>query len=69
MASEKWGETPLAIIFKAAGSELDEAEIEAYCRENMAAYKVPKLYKFTEMLPRNASGKLLKNKLREQFAT
>ncbi len=68
IASEKWGETPLAIIVKTADSKIDEAELEVYCRENMAAYKVPKLFRFTEMLPRNASGKLLKNQLREQFA-
>lgn len=65
--SEKWGETPLAIIVPAAGTEPTTDSLKDYCRENMAGYKVPQLYEFVETLPRNPSGKLLKVQLREQF--
>ena len=65
--SEKWGETPLAIIVVAAGTEPTADSLKAYCKENLAGYKVPQLYEFVETLPRNPSGKLLKPQLREQF--
>jgi acyl-CoA synthetase (AMP-forming)/AMP-acid ligase II len=65
--SEKWGETPLAIIVAAAGTAPTAESIERYCRENLAAYKVPKHYEFVSQLPRNPSGKLLKPLLRKQF--
>ncbi len=65
--SEKWGETPLAIIVAAPGSEPTSESLKAFCKENLAGYKVPQLYEFVDALPRNASGKLLKPQLREQF--
>ncbi len=67
VASEKWGETPLAIVVPAAGTRPTAASLKAYCRENLAGYKVPQLYELVDALPRNPSGKLLKPKLREQF--
>jgi acyl-CoA synthetase (AMP-forming)/AMP-acid ligase II len=67
LPSEKWGETPLAIIVPAAGSQPTVEALKAYCKENLAGYKVPQLYEFVESLPRNASGKLLKPQLRKQF--
>ena len=65
--SEKWGETPLAIIVVAAGAEPTADSLKAYCKENLAGYKVPQLYEFVETLPRNPSGKLLKPQLRKKF--
>lgn len=67
MQSEKWGETPLAIVVPAPGTEPTAESLKAYCKENLAGYKVPQLYELVESLPRNPSGKLLKPKLREQF--
>jgi O-succinylbenzoate-CoA ligase len=64
--SEKWGETPLAIVVAAPGSNPTAESLKAYCKENLAGYKVPQLYELVDALPRNASG-LLKPKLREQF--
>ncbi|MFE3732538.1 long-chain-fatty-acid--CoA ligase [Nocardia sp. NPDC059154] len=65
---EKWGEVPLAVV---AAREPDEtptaAEIEQWCRERLAAYKVPKRTSIVAALPRNASGKVLKNQLRTQL--
>lgn len=65
--SAKWGETPLAIVVAAPGCEPSADSLRAYCRENLAAYKVPQCYEIVAALPRNASGKLLKPQLREQF--
>lgn len=65
--SEKWGETPLAIIVPAAGCEPTDESLRAFCKENLAGYKAPQLFQLVEALPRNASGKLLKAELREQF--
>ncbi|MFT4518902.1 MAG: O-succinylbenzoate-CoA ligase [Halioglobus sp.] len=67
VASQKWGETPLAIIVAAPGTTPTAESLKAYCKENLAGYKVPQLYELVESLPRNPSGKLLKPLLREQF--
>lgn len=65
--SEKWGETPLAIVVAAPGKTPTSESLKAYCKENLAGYKVPQLYEMVDALPRNASGKLLKPTLREKF--
>ncbi len=68
VADAKWGETPVAIIVPA--DPLDppvESEIIAYCRERLASYKKPTAVILVDELPRNASGKVLKTRLRERF--
>jgi acyl-CoA synthetase (AMP-forming)/AMP-acid ligase II len=65
--SEKWGETPLAIVVPAPGSSPTPASLKAFCKENLASYKVPQLYELVATLPRNPSGKLLKPQLRKRF--
>ncbi len=65
-ASEKWGESPLAIIVKSDES-LTEAEVLEFCRGKLAGYKQPKAVVFVAEIPRNPSGKILKRLLREQF--
>jgi O-succinylbenzoate-CoA ligase len=67
VASKKWGETPLAIIVPAPGASPTPESLKAYCRQNLAGYKVPQLYELVDTLPRNPSGKLLKPALRQQF--
>ncbi|HVZ68714.1 MAG TPA: acyl-CoA synthetase [Rhizomicrobium sp.] len=62
---EKWGETPCAFIERKRGFEnVTEAELIAYCRNNLAHYKAPKHIVFTE-LPKTSTGKIQKFKLRE----
>jgi acyl-CoA synthetase (AMP-forming)/AMP-acid ligase II len=65
--SQKWGETPLALIVPAPGASPTAETLKAYCRENLAGYKVPQLYEMVDFLPRNPSGKLLKPELRQRF--
>ncbi len=65
--SEKWGETPLAIVVTTPGTTPGAEELTDWCREHLAGYKVPRLFEFVDSLPRNPSGKLLKHELRERF--
>ncbi len=60
------GETVKAVIVLKAGQTADEAEIIQYCRENMAAYRVPSIVEFRGELPKTAVGKILRRALRDE---
>ncbi|HPB70958.1 MAG: long-chain fatty acid--CoA ligase [Syntrophales bacterium] len=62
------GETVKAFIVVKPGVQLNEKELDAFCRERLAAYKVPKLYEFTDNLPKSAVGKILRRELRDRAA-
>ncbi len=63
---EKWGETPCAFVtLKDGAGDVSEADIIAFCRENMARFKAPKTVVFGP-LPKTSTGKIQKFKLREQ---
>jgi len=64
---DRWGETVKAIVVDAPGAAADDAELIAYCRERLAAFKCPTSVDRIAALPRNPSGKLLKTELREPF--
>ena len=66
---EKWGEVPKAIIVLHADREVTEEEVINFCRANMAHFKAPKAVEFTESLPKTATGKLQKFRLREMYWT
>lgn len=66
--SERMGEEILACVVKKAGANVGESELIEYCQENLAKYKSPRHVVFINELPRNGVGKILKTKLREQFA-
>jgi acyl-CoA synthetase (AMP-forming)/AMP-acid ligase II len=57
-----------AYLVLAAGATLDEPAVMAWCRDNMANYKVPRSVEFVTALPMNASGKVLKTELRAKAA-
>jgi fatty-acyl-CoA synthase len=63
-----WGETVAAFIRPAAGAAVTEAELHAYCREHLAAYKTPVTWIFLDAFPLTPSGKIRKNVLRERLA-
>ena len=65
MPDEKWGERPKAFVTLAAGSDATEHEIIDFCREHLARYKAPAAVEFGE-LPKNSTGKVQKNVLRER---
>lgn len=62
---EEWGEQVVAVIIPNAGAAANEAEICAFCREQLAAYKAPRRVVFVDSFPANALGKVQKAKLRE----
>ena len=64
---EKWGETIKALVVKAEGSALTEAELIAYCKTKVAGYKAPTSVEFRDVLARTATGKLQKFKLRAPY--
>jgi fatty-acyl-CoA synthase len=64
---ERWGEVGMAVVVVRAGRSADEAELLAFCRGRVAAYKAPRTVRFTAELPRSPSGKLLKRELRERL--
>jgi fatty-acyl-CoA synthase len=63
----KWGEVGLAVIVPRPGQTLDPTAIIDHLKGRLAKFKVPKRVLFTEALPRNAAGKVLKNELRREF--
>ncbi|MCX7354260.1 MAG: acyl-CoA synthetase [Alphaproteobacteria bacterium] len=62
---EKWGETPCAFLTLKEGASATEAEIIAFCRDNMARFKAPKNVVFGP-LPKTSTGKIQKFVLRER---
>lgn len=65
--SERWGETGKAVMVLKPGQALDEEAVIAHCIKNLAKFKVPASVDFIDALPRNATGKVLKRTLREQY--
>jgi long-chain acyl-CoA synthetase len=59
------GERAKAWIVLRPGHKLAQSEIKAYCRERLAAYKVPSHYEFVAELPKSGAGKVLRRVLRE----
>jgi long-chain acyl-CoA synthetase len=62
---DRLGEEVVAIVVPREGVTLDAAEIIAYCRERLAAYKYPREVRFRAELPKGPSGKILKTELRD----
>jgi acyl-CoA synthetase (AMP-forming)/AMP-acid ligase II len=64
---ERWGEAVKAVVVLTPGTAVTEEEILEYCRGKIAGYKRPKSVDFTDTLPRNPTGKILKRELRERY--
>ena len=64
---EKWGETPKALVVLRQDAEATEADLVGFCRERLAHFKCPTSVEFRTELPRTATGKLQKFKLREPY--
>jgi fatty-acyl-CoA synthase len=60
----RWGEVPVAFIVPVPGSTPSPDDFEAHCARHLAKFKVPKRYVVVEELPRTATGKVEKIKLR-----
>jgi acyl-CoA synthetase (AMP-forming)/AMP-acid ligase II len=66
---ERWGEAVKAVVVVASEATVTEEEILEFCRGRIAGYKRPKSVDFTDTLPRNPTGKILKRELRARYWT
>ncbi|MGH9235357.1 MAG: AMP-binding protein [Acidimicrobiales bacterium] len=64
---ERWGETVKALVVLAAGATATERELIDHCRERLTHYKCPTSVEVRDALPRTATGKLQKFKLRTPY--
>jgi long-chain acyl-CoA synthetase len=68
VSSDYRGETVKTVVVLRDGNTVTDAEIVAFCRERLAAYKVPKIVEFRSELPKSLVGKVLRRELREPAA-
>ncbi|WP_410654095.1 acyl-CoA synthetase [Amycolatopsis sp. lyj-112] len=59
----EFGQRLKAFVVRADGADLDVEAVREYVKANLARYKVPRDVEFLDELPRNATGKVLRNKL------
>lgn len=64
---EKWDERPVLIAVAAEGQNPTEADVLSIFEDKIARWQIPDRVVFTDVLPRNATGKVLKRTLREEF--
>jgi acyl-CoA synthetase (AMP-forming)/AMP-acid ligase II len=64
-----WGEKVVAVVCARSGTDLSGEELIAFCKARIASYKKPKHVAFVDVLPKNASGKVLKRELRARVET
>ena len=69
MPDARWGEVGHAFVVLKPGSEAGEPDLRAHCEARLARFKVPKHFRIVEDLPRTATGKIRKNRLRESAAS
>jgi len=65
---DRQGEVGIAFVVARPGAVIDPAELQSWCREHMANYKVPRRIEVVDELPMNAMGKVVKNQLRARAA-
>ncbi|MCZ9344547.1 AMP-binding protein, partial [Streptomyces sp. TRM76130] len=69
VADDRWGEVPRAVVVPREGADLDPDEVLGTLAGRLAKYKIPKSVVVSDALPRTASGKLQKPKVRARFGT
>ena len=62
---DKMGEEIKAYVVLNEGAKITTDELMAYTKENIAAYKYPRIVEFIDALPQSATGKILKKELRK----
>jgi acyl-CoA synthetase (AMP-forming)/AMP-acid ligase II len=66
---DEWGEMVTALVVLRDGENVAEIELIEHTRRSLAGYKMPKQVLFTDRIPRTATGKVQKFKLRAEFWT
>ncbi|MGW1892241.1 long-chain-fatty-acid--CoA ligase [Streptomyces sp. NPDC002004] len=64
---ERWGERVHAFVVPAAGNRPSPRDLHTFLVPRLAAFKLPASYEFTDHVPRNPSGKILRRELRDRF--
>ncbi len=62
---EKTGEAVKLVVVRVPGARLTETDVITHCRAEMAAYKIPKIVRFADTLPKSTVGKILRRDLRD----
>ena len=65
---EHWGEAVTAVVIVKPGHALDEKDLIAKAREHLSPFKCPKRILFAQAMPKTATGKIQKGKLRADLA-
>jgi fatty-acyl-CoA synthase len=68
VADPTWGDVPVAAVVAAPGKAPEPAELSAFCAQHLARYKLPRRFYLLPELPKNAMGKVQKERLRNQFS-
>ena len=63
----QWGEVVVAFVVPQPGQQVEEATLDAHCRDRIARFKRPKRYVVVDSLPKNHYGKVLKTELRARL--
>jgi acyl-CoA synthetase (AMP-forming)/AMP-acid ligase II len=64
---ESWGERVHAVVVPASGATVTLDELDAFCRDRIAGYKIPRSLEVVDALPLSAAGKVLKRELRKPY--
>jgi len=64
---DRWGEAVKALVVLRSGQTASEDTLRDACRQSLAGFKVPRSVEFAAALPRNATGKVLKHRLRGPY--
>jgi fatty-acyl-CoA synthase len=65
--NEKWGEVGAAYMLVHNKQAFDEVSFSNWCRDHLAAYKIPKQFHLIDEFPRTAAGKIQKPKLKDLY--
>ena len=68
LSDAQYGEEVTAVVVADNGSDLTGNELQAFCRDKIGGFKIPRRYEFLEQLPKSAIGKILKRELREMYS-
>ena len=64
---EQWGETVKAVVVLRDGESVSAEDLMEFCGDKLDGFERPRSVDFIEVIPRNASGKVLKRELREPY--
>lgn len=67
LPDERWGEVVAVAVERRPGATIDEEELRAFARSQIAGYKCPKIVRFVDALPRTASGKVQRAQVRQRL--